>query len=345
MSETERDDASEPLRPHENTELFGHAEAEQALLKAYRGRRFPHAWLIGGPLGVGKATLAFRLARFIFAFPDPGAPQVQSATSLALPPDHPVSRRVAAQGQPDLLVLERTVGDTGKLRTKILVDDVRRAVPFFGSTAGEGGWRIAIVDSVDEMNASSANALLKVLEEPPVRALLLLVSHLPGRVLPTLRSRCRALTLRELSAAGTAEAAAHALGRDPDEPDLRAAAEAAEGSTARALALLEGSTLVLRRQVLDLLGQLPRPDPRALHALGDAIAGTEPQKLAAFTDTINAWLSERVADDPPDPRRLMRLATAHQRINGAARDTGEYNLERKPLVFNVFGWLAEASRG
>ena len=82
MSETERDDAGEPLRPHENTELFGHAEAEQALLKAYRGRRFPHAWLIGGPLGVGKATLAFRLARFIFAFPDPGAPQVQSATSL-----------------------------------------------------------------------------------------------------------------------------------------------------------------------------------------------------------------------------------------------------------------------
>ena len=345
MSEAKSGDDAEPLLPNENSALFGHAEAEQALLDAYRSGRFPHAWLIGGPPGIGKATLAFRLARFVLAHPDPGAREVQAATSLALPADHPVTRRVAAQGHLNLLVLERTIGDNGKLRTRIAVDDVRKAVPFFGQSAAEGGWRIAIVDSVDELNASSANALLKVLEEPPLQALLLLVSHLPGRTLPTLRSRCRMLTLRELSPTDIAFAAAHALGRAPEEPDLRTAAEAAEGSVARALMLLEGSALALRQRVLDLLGQLPNPDPRALHALGDAIAGTEPAKLAAFVDVINAWLATRLSGGTPEPRRMARLATAHERINSAARDAGEFNLDRKPLVFSVFGWLAEAARG
>ena len=174
--------------------LFGHAEAEQALLEAYRCGRIPHAWLIGGESGIGKATLAYRMARFVLAHPDPAVPAVQKATSLAVPADHPVARRVAGQAHSDLLVLERVVNEkTGKLFTVIRVDDVRRSVPFFGSTAGEGGWRVAIVDSVDELNKESENALLKVLEEPPPRALLLLVSHAPGRVLPTIRSRCRAL--------------------------------------------------------------------------------------------------------------------------------------------------------
>lgn len=345
MSEAKSDDGAEPLAPHENSALFGHAEAEQALLDAYRGGRFPHAWLIGGPVGIGKATLAFRLGRFMLAHPDPAARAVQSATSLALPEDHPVARRVAARGHLNLLVLERTVGDTGKLRTKIAVDDVRKTVPFFGQSAAEGGWRVAIVDSVDELNPSSENALLKVLEEPPSQALLILVSHAPGRVLPTLRSRCRVLTLRELSPTATAHAVAHALGRSPDEPDLRAAAAAAEGSVVRALRLLEGSALALRQRVLDLLGQLPNPDPRALHALGDAIAGTEPTKLEAFLDVINAWLSARLSGGKAEPRRMARWATAYERINSATRDAGEYNLDRKPLVFSVFGWLAEAARG
>ena len=196
----EADEDFEPPHPRATTRLFGHAEAERALLDAYRGGRLPHGWLIGGPPGIGKATLAYRMARFVLAHPDPQLAAVRSAPSLALPDDHPVVRRVAAQAQGDLLVLERTIGETGKLRTRIAVDDVRRSVSFFGSTAGEGGWRIAIVDSVDELNPASANALLKVLEEPPARALLLLVSHAPGRALATIRSRCRLLTLRPLAA-------------------------------------------------------------------------------------------------------------------------------------------------
>jgi hypothetical protein len=185
--------------PRETLALFGHAEAEQTLLDSYKSGRIPHAWLIGGPPGIGKATLAYRLARFVLAHPDPKVPVVQKAASLAVDADNPVAHRIAAQAQGDLLVLERIVNETtGKLYTVIRVDDVRRTVSFFGSTAGEGGWRIAIVDAVDDLQREGANALLKVLEEPPQRTLLLLISHAPGRELPTIRSRCRRLLLRPL---------------------------------------------------------------------------------------------------------------------------------------------------
>src|SRR5262249_33598616 len=153
---------------------------------------------------------------------------------LAVDADHPVARRIAAQAHGDLLVLERTINEkTGKLRQDIQVDDVRRSVTFFGSTAGEGGWRVAIVGSVDELNPSGANALLKIIEEPPRRALLLLVSHSAARVLPTIRSRCRLLTLRPLAAEDVARAAAAAIGRSPADADIVGAADAAEGSVRR----------------------------------------------------------------------------------------------------------------
>jgi DNA polymerase-3 subunit delta' len=333
-------------RPRETGALFGHLEAERALLEAYKGGRIPHAWLIGGPPGIGKATLAYRLARFVLAHPDPQAPAVQKAASLAVDAGHPVARRIAAQAQGDLLVLERVINeDTGKLYTVIRVEDVRRAVPFFGSTAGEGGWRIAIVDAVDNLQREGANALLKVLEEPPARTLLLLVSHAPGRELPTIRSRCRRLLLRPLEPADVARAVAAATGRNADDADVQEAAAASDGSVARALGFLDGPALALRQRVLELFAQLPDPDPRALHALGDALGGSEPQTLAAFMDMVNGWLSARLTGDTRQARRLARTAEVWEKVNRAAREVETYNLERKPLVFAVFGLLAEAARG
>ncbi len=336
----------EPRPPRETTVLYGHAEAEAVLLEAYRSGRFPHAWLIGGPAGIGKATLAYRLARFILAHPDARAPLVHDATSLHVDADHPVARRIAAQAHGDLLVLERMINEkTGKLYQDIRVDDVRRTVAFFGSTPGEGGWRVAIVDSVDELNPSGANALLKVLEEPPRRGVLLLVSHSAARVLPTIRSRCRLLGLRPLAEADVAYAAAAALGDEPDAPRITAAAAVADGSVRRALALLDGDALELRNAIVALLERLPAVDPRALHALGDRLYGTDPATLAAFVDTVNEWLSARLSAAQRDGARLIRMAEAWEKVNAAARDVETFNLERKPLVFNVFGWLAEASRG
>jgi len=345
MSPQPNDDADGVPHPRATTALFGHAAAEAALLDAYRSTRVPHAFLLVGPKGVGKATLAYRMARFVLAHSDPGAPAVAAATSLAIAADNPVARRVAAQAQGDLLVLERTLNEKGVLRQQIAVDDVRRTIAFFGSTAGEGGWRIAIVDAVDELNKSSANALLKVLEEPPQRALLLLVSHSAARVPATLRSRCRVIALRPLSGADVAAAVAAATGATANDPGVAAAAAAADGSVERALALLDEDALALRQQALDLLEGLPALNSNALHALGDALAGTEAAPLAAFVDTVNAWLSRRIEGGGGELARLARLAEAWERINTAARDAQTYNLERKPLVFSVFGLLAEATRG
>jgi DNA polymerase III subunit delta' len=341
----EDDDEAALPHPRETLQWFGHDDAERALIEAYRGGRMPHAWLIGGPPGIGKATLAYRMARFVLAYPDSSAPGVQSAGSLALPDDHRVARLVAAQGHPDLLVLERRPGESGALRTVIAVEDVRRLVPFLGSTAGEAGWRVVVVDSADELNAAGANALLKLLEEPPRRCLFLIVSHAPGRLIATIRSRCRRLMLRPLPPADIARAAAGALGRDPNDAAVQKAAAAADGSVAQAIALLGGPLLAVRERVIELLARLPATDPRALHALGESLERADRLVLATFVDTVRDWLSARLAGELPRDGRLMRLAQAWDDVNRTARDVEMYNLERKPMVFKVFGWLAEAARG
>jgi DNA polymerase III subunit delta' len=334
-----------PPPPRETLRWFGHEEAERTLLDAYRSGRMPHAWLIGGPPGIGKATLAYLMARFVLAHPDSSAPQLQSASSLALPPDDRAVRLVSAQGHPDLLVLERRPGESGALRTVIAVEDVRRLVPFLGSTAGEAGWRVVVVDSADELNAAGANALLKLLEEPPRRCLFLIVSHAPGRLLATIRSRCRRLLLRPLAGADIARAVGAALGRDPNDTGVQKAASAADGSVAHAIALLGGPLLAVRERVIELLARLPQTDPRAMHALGESLERADRLVLATFVDVVRDWLSARLAREQGQGGHLMRLAQAWDDVNRTAREVETFNLERKPLVFRIFGWLAEAARG
>jgi DNA polymerase-3 subunit delta' len=332
--------------PRETPDLFGHREAEAALLDAYRSGRIPHAWLIGGPQGIGKATLAFRMARFVLAHRDPRLPAVQRVATLAVDSDDPVARQVAAGAHGGLLVLERGLNDRGVLRTVITVDETRETISFFGSTAAVEGWRVCIVDTVDELNPNAANALLKILEEPPQQSLFLLVSHAPSRVLPTILSRCRKLPLRALGADDVIRAASAAAEIDSGDPALREAADASEGSVARALTLLGGDALKLQQKTAALLATLPRVDPRELHALGDALGTSDRVALAAFIDGIERWVSERLrtGDANANLPRLARLAEVWEKIVRAARDTEAYNLERKPLVFSVFGMLAEATR-
>src|SRR4051794_5331716 len=234
--------------PRETMSLFGHREAEMTLLNAYRSGRIPHAWLIGGAQGIGKATLAYRMTRFVLAHRDAKAQQVQAAGSLAIDPSHPVARHVAAGAHGGLLTLERTLNDKGVMRNVITVDETRETISFFGSTAAGEGWRVCIVDTVDELNPNAANALLKVLEEPPQQSLFLLVSHAPARVLPTILSRCRKLLLRPLDKADVVRAAAEAASITADDPMLTEASGAADGSVARALMLLGGDTLKLRQR-------------------------------------------------------------------------------------------------
>jgi DNA polymerase III subunit delta' len=333
--------------PRETTALFGHRDAEITLLDAYRSGRIPHAWLIGGAQGIGKATLAYRMARFVLAHRDPAAADVLSATSLRVDPADPVARRIAASAHGGLLTLERTLNDKGVMRTVITVDETRETISFFGSTAAIDGWRVCIVDTVDELNPNAANALLKILEEPPRQSLFLLVTHAPGRVLATIQSRCRKLPLRPLAENDVIRAAAQAMQLAGDDAELAEAAQAAEGSVARALTLLGGEALKLHQRTAALLDTLPRVDPRELHALGDALGGSDRVALAAFIDSVDRWITQRLrgdADANADLPRLARLAEVWEKINRAARETESYNLERKPLVFSVFGLLADATR-
>jgi DNA polymerase III delta' subunit len=183
-----------PDHPRLTATLEGHDAAERIVLDAWSQGRLHHAWMITGPQGIGKATLAWRIARFLLSHRRGDGPPPRD---LATDPGGEAARLIAARSHPDLFVLERQVNpDTGKLRQDIAVDDVRRVNAFFARTAAFGGWRVVIVDAVDDLNASSANALLKILEEPPPRAVFLLVAHAPGRALKTIRSRCRVLGLR-----------------------------------------------------------------------------------------------------------------------------------------------------
>src|ERR1700759_2476144 len=181
--------------PRETFALVGQDDALRRAARALRSGRPPSAWLITGAPGVGKATLAYRIARYLLAY---GATDA-GPEDLSVPDNHPATRQVAAASHPGLLVLKRAVNPkTGKLMTVLSVDEIRRLADFFGMTSGAGGWRVAIVDTADDMNDNAANALLKMLEEPPSRAMLMLLSNTPGRLLPTIRSRCQRLVLRPL---------------------------------------------------------------------------------------------------------------------------------------------------
>ncbi|QIB35732.1 DNA polymerase III subunit delta' [Ancylobacter pratisalsi] len=327
--------------PRERQRLIGHEEAIAMVREAWDAGRLPHALLIGGPEGVGKATFAYHVARFVLA--NGAAP----AHSLDVDASNPAARQVAALSHPDLLVLRRTPNDSGKLPSMIPAETVRRVRSFFGSTAALGGWRVCVVDTLDEMNAQGANALLKTLEEPPERSLFLLVSHAPGRLLPTIRSRCRMVPLRGL-APGQVVAALDDLAAsmpDLDRARFEEAAEASEGSVRAALALLSGDGLAVRRATTALLDTLPGTDPKALHALGDSLQGDRGGALESFVATVELWISDHATGRRQSPAlRLARLPEVWDKVRRAAVDADTYNLDRKTLVFRIFATLNEAVR-
>ena len=205
--------------PREQTELIGHSVAAAELHEGYVGGRLHHAILLTGPKGIGKATLAFRFARFVLSHPDPTTAPPPAAGLL--PTSDRVAAMVATGAHPNLLHLRRPWDDKAKkVKTQLTVDEIRKTVTFFGNAAGIDGYRIAIVDAADDMNVSAANALLKMLEEPPKRSLFLVLSHAPGRLLPTIRSRCRRLSLDPLGS-DDLDAALTSLGLTVAEGDKR----------------------------------------------------------------------------------------------------------------------------
>lgn len=358
--------ADDGLPPRRNPDLTGQGEAEHLLLEAWNSGRLPHAWLIGGAPGVGKATLAFRFARFVLAQEPPGdslfggnAP----VTSLHVAPDHPVFRRVASGGHADLVTVERQRDEKrDRLKRDIAVDDVRKIGPFLRRTASEGGWRVAIIDGADRMNLSGLNAILKILEEPPPGALLLLVSDNPGGMLPTIRSRCRKLTLKVLPEETVVNLL---IQHRPDIPaeDRPALARLSEGSVGQAIHLADAGGLALYREMIGLLSGLPRLDIAAAHAFGDKLTRKQDDGLYETATELLVWWLARFARSlargawpvevvPGESALMTRLANARglerwvevwekvQRLFARAESA---NLDRKQVVLNALAALEVAA--
>lgn len=323
------------IPPQDNTKLFGHEEAEQFLAQSYRSGKGHHAILIEGPEGIGKATLAFRFAKHVLSHPDP----LLAPERLADPDaGSVVSRQIASGASHNLLHLTRPVDEkTGKVKSAITVDEVRRAGHFFSQTSGTGNWRIVIIDPADDLNRNAANAILKILEEPPKRALFLVLSHAPGKLLPTIRSRCMPLHLLPLQSEDM-EKALENLGLTMSAEKRDTLLNASKGSVSKALKLLNygGSDIVdVFSEVMTATGPAAR---RQMHKLADVLAQKDGDiVLGFFMEHVTEALMDRakaaaMAGD-------LNAAERHARLSSSLTDritvAQAYNLDKKQMVLSI----------
>jgi DNA polymerase-3 subunit delta' len=327
---------AELVHPRDAARLEGHEGAERAFLDALERGRLHHAWLLVGPEGVGKATFAYRAARRLLgARPEPGY------GLLGADPDDPVFRQVAGRAHPDLKVLERDDPDA-KARKSIPVDEARELPEFFAKTPGRAAYRVAIIDAADDLNANAANAVLKTLEEPPQRGVLLLVSHRPGSLLPTIRSRCRRLVF----AAPPADDAARWLTATADvSPEAaQALLRMARGAPGRALRLAGAGALEIDQAARALVARLPAIDQSAALHMADGFRGAEgAQRFALAMDRIAAALHDEAAAAALEGRgALDRQAEAWSLVSDAPGEADAINLDRADVFFTALRRLAAA---
>ena len=336
--------------------LIGHHAARQTMVQACEGARFPHAWLLSGPKGVGKASFAYLLARALMS-----AKRPQDMGDFWQAHDSADGHLVETDAHPDMFVLKRRYNDkTEKFYADIQSDDVRELKKSFSLSASRSGWRIAIVDSIDDMNKFGVNGLLKLLEEPPEKCLFFIICHNPGRLLDTIKSRCRslnfnALTTEELTQLITQQSASIA----PNE--AAAAAYLAAGSAGRALTLVEHGGMDLYRDMIDVLVGLPNPDIERLHALASRFgARAAPESFEVFCYLVSNWLYRlihgRATGAYPQPvfegegeliarigpQMALEPATRlWEKVNQEARQVVALNLDKKQAVLGWFDALSE----
>jgi DNA polymerase-3 subunit delta' len=347
--------------PRFTAALVGQEAEEAQFLAAYNAGRLPHAWLITGPRGVGKATLAYRIARFVLsqgrAQSDGGGlfgdtlPKTVPA-SLHLAPEHPIFRRVAASGHSDLRVYERTSD-----KKSIPVEIIRDVRHFLSLTPGEGDWRVVVIDSADDLNPNSANAVLKILEEPPARALLLLVSHEPGGLLPTIRSRCRQLRLHPLDDEVLRRLLVERM-PELSGDDIELLSLLSEGSIGRASHLAGGGGIDLFREVSGLVAALPHIDLQSLHKLADKVSRDSSGETMRSLGELLDWILVRIARGAvgietgagavtlprPSPASLDRWMSVWEKTRTAFGEAEALNLDKKQLVLETFLAIEDAAR-
>ena len=327
MAEDYADPRETPLHPRRRTSLVGHGEAEAHLLQAVKSGKLHHAWLISGQRGIGKATLAYRFARFLLS---PDAVNMAGATKgLA-------ANLVFAGTHPDLLVIERSVdAKHKKLKTEVAVDDARECGKFFALTAGFGGYRVCVVDSGDDLNGESANSLLKVIEEPPEKSVILIVVHKLGAVLPTIRSRCIHLPLKPITAEQTEQVLAEVS--KAATPEIAEAARLSQGSPGRALQLLDSKGAKAYSAFL----AAQRLSPAACVSLGMNFAHRDTaEDFTVFSELLTSWVAAEARRHATAGRGLA-LAKAHDEITRSIRQTDALNLDRRQTVVDALMLLGD----
>ena len=324
--------------PRETYELWGQDAALARAARAIRSGRPPQAWMISGPPGIGKATLAYRIARYMLRY---GATAAGPA-DLSVAPNDAVSRQIEAQAHPGLLLLRRRENKQGKLKTVLDVEEVRRLGGFFGMTASAGGWRVAIIDSADEMNPNAENALLKILEEPPTRSLLLLVSHAPGRLLPTVRSRAQRLDLKPLDRAVLSDALSRLL-PNAMEADRLQLIDLSEGSLGLALRLAGEDGLKLAREADSLLASRGTLDVAAVLALGDRI-GRAADGLGHFGTFLIQAVARRVRERAGKGQGDHRAVDVWEQLNMLYERAALVHMEPRETVLLSAREIADAKR-
>ncbi|CZT35205.1 DNA polymerase III subunit delta' [Rhizobium sp. 9140] len=343
MSDGRSDVLDGAIVPSNNSALFGHEEAQAFLAAGYRSGKGHHAILIEGPEGIGKATLAFRFANHILSHPEPAdAPAVMADPD----PGSVVSRQIAAGSSHNVLHLTRPVDEkTGKVKSAITVDEVRRAGRFFAQTSGTGNWRIVIIDPADDLNRNAANAILKILEEPPKRSMFLVLTHTPGRLLPTIRSRCLPLALRPLADADMTRALAHLDIRLEGGRGVRVLA-AAKGSVSEALKLVNYGGLDIIDAFDHMLGHPDdAPARREMHKLGDILAAKDSDTIFDFFATLVARhvnAQAKAAGLGGDLAAAERFARLSSELSERLTVADAYNLDRKQTVLSILDDLRTA---
>lgn len=331
--------------PSETLRLVGHEQAAAMLAAAYRSGKLPHALIFAGPVGIGKATLAFHLAHHLLKHPAfDQAPDV-----FAVPdPASSLFRQIATGAHPGVLHLTRPLNDkTKSFKTVVTVDEIRKVNRFLSLTSHDGSYRVVIVDPADDMNTNAANALLKNLEEPPSRTLFILIVHAPGSLLPTIRSRCQMVRLTPLDAGSLMSVLETVEPPPPSDPAARAAlAERAGGSARNAILLTQYGGLEIAG-TLDALVTSGKSDIAGAYRLAEAVAGRD---QAIQFDIFNRRALDLLSTGASEAALAGDLARAktlsdtwHEALN-AISETDTYNLDKKQHALTMIDRLNSAMR-